>query len=133
MPNYEFTCPHCDIEYLAHAKGGPPQRRYACPVHPDVTLKRVLSFATPPPANQFGYEGYDPGLGQYVSSKRDKQEKLKVASAATSARQGYETNFIHLDPTDMKAMRPEPSDAEEGESYNRPKARGQSQRKTVYL
>lgn len=139
MPTYEYRCDVCpeDVEYLLVASD-PPEEAPRCPVtHPRggefERLKRVFSFSTPPPSNQFGYEGYDPSTGSYVTSKADHRRKLRQKSIEATERHGYEHDFQQIHPADMREAAGITED-EEGTEYHTSSAHHEpDQRKTVYL
>lgn len=72
MPIYEYKCPKCNSKY-EKLQGMNAEHKYICPDCNVYTDRKYSTFGF---TFDFKY-GWDPGLGQYVDNKKQRENTLR--------------------------------------------------------
>lgn len=104
MAIYEYRCPTCltthDVVGLGVEKDVYDTGRMVCKCGGQ--FKRRFSFTTT--TDSLGGDGYfDPGVGQFVRTKRQLDDACKAASEHATAETGLEHRYVATPASDVKA------------------------------
>lgn len=93
MPSYPFRCPRCGFRVVLVRHSSARNDPVRCPECRH-NLSRDFNYRI---GTSFFPEGFNPGLGTHISSRRGLNERLKVVTEEAWANSGVDTTYALSD------------------------------------